>query len=72
MISKRKKSNWGTIVNCEEADVLDSPEVGAPLVCQLRAGKRIKIISKPNKNYIGIGITNSVVGFVKKDYIETE
>ena len=72
MISKRKKSNWGTIVNCEEVDVLDSPEIGSPLVCQLRAGKRIKIISKPNKNYYGVGITNSVVGFVEKDYVEAE
>ena len=72
MISKRKKSNWGTIVNCEEVDVLDSPDIGSPLVCQLRAGKRIKIISKPNKNYYGVGITNSVVGFVEKDYVEAE
>lgn len=72
MISKRKKSNWGTIVNCEEVDVLDSPEIGSPLVCQLRAGKRIKIISKPSKNYYGVGITNSVVGFVEKDYVEAE
>lgn len=72
MITRKKKSNYGRIANCKEVRVLDTPENGAPLVCQIRAGKRVKVISKPNKNFIGIGITNSVVGFIPKDNIEME
>lgn len=72
MISRKKNSEWGIIVNCEEARIYDSPDKSAPLVCQLRAGKRVKILSRPNRDFVGIGVTNSVVGFVLKDYIKAE
>lgn len=72
MISRKKKSDYGRIVNCKEANVLDNPEDGAPLVCQLKAGDVVKILSKPNRNYYSIGVSNSVIGFVSKDCIEAE
>lgn len=70
--NKKDKDQYGRIVNCPEAKVLDTPEVGSPLICQLSAGKRVKIISKPNKTFVGIQVSPSVYGFVKKDFIKAE
>lgn len=69
---KQKKIEHGVIVDCKEADALDLPEDGAPIVCQLSAGRRVLILSKPNKRYYGIGISPSVVGFVRKEFVKAE
>lgn len=71
MTSKKQKSSYG-IINRKEVNVVDNPRKGSPLVCQLKMGDKVKIISKPNKYYYGVGISNSVVGFVSRDYVETE
>lgn len=70
--NKKDKDQYGRIVNCSEVRVLDTPEVGAPYICQLSAGKRVKIVSKPNKTFVGIQVSPSVYGFVKKDFIKAE
>ena len=67
-----KKVKFGRIVDCEETKVVDSPEEGSPTVCQIKAGTRVVILSKPNKRYIGIGVSHSVLGFVKKEYVKAE
>lgn len=71
MVAKKtNKTEYGVIVNCEFADVLDTPEQGAPLICQLNAGRRVKKVSKPNKRFVGVEVTNSVIGFVDKEFIK--
>lgn len=70
--NKKDKDQYGRIVNRTEVKVLDTPEDGAPFICQLSAGKRVKIVSKPNKNFVGIQISPSVYGFVKKEFIKAE
>ena len=72
MITKKKKSNFGVVIGEEEIDVLDNPEEGAPKACQISPGRKVKILSEPNKKYYGIGITKSVVGFVLKKNIKVE
>ncbi len=72
MTVKKKKNSYGIIINCDEASVLDTPEDGSPLVCQLKAGDKVQILSKPNKNFFGVGISNSVIGFVSKKHIKAE
>ena len=73
MIKKAKeKDKYGRIVNCEEADVLDTPEHGAPKVGQLLAGRRVTIVSKPNKNFVGIQVSPAVFGFVLKEFVKAE
>ena len=67
-----KKVKFGRIVDCEEANVLDAPEEGSPIVCQAKAGTKVVILSKPNRKFIGIGVSHSVLGFVKKEYVKTE
>lgn len=69
---KTKKIERGVIANCEEARVVDVPEDTAPIVCQLSAGTKVKIISKPNKRYYGIGVSPSVIGFVNKEFVEVK
>ena len=72
MILKKKKIDYGIIVDCKEANVLDTPEKGSPLVCQLKAGDKIKIVSKPNKYYYGVSVSNSVTGFVSREFVKVE
>lgn len=72
MIRKKKDDKYGRIVNCSEANVVDTPEIGSPIVCQLSAGKRVKIVSKPNKNYVGVQVSPAVYGFVIKEFIKAE
>lgn len=67
-----KKIKFGRIVDCEEAKVLDSPEIGSPIVCQIKAGTRIVILSKPNKKFVGVGVSHSVLGFVEKEFVKAE
>ena len=69
-----KKSNdeYGIIVNCVEANVLDSPEKGSPIVCQLSAGKKVKIVAKPNRYYVTVQVSPAVIGFVSKEFIKAE
>lgn len=67
-----KKIKFGVIVDCEEANVLDSPEAGSPIVCQIKAGTRVVVLSKPNKKFVGIGVSHSVLGFVAKEFIKAE
>lgn len=71
MITK-KTSKFGTIVGDKDVDVLDNPAVGSPKICQLRPGRVVQVISKPNKKFIGIGITNSIIGFIPKDNLKVE
>lgn len=70
MITKKKLSDYGVIVGNEEVDVLDNPEDGAPKVCQLHPGRTVRLLSKPNKKYLGIGVTKAVMGFVLKENVE--
>ena len=67
-----KKIKFGRIVDCEEAKVLDSPEVGSPVVCQIKAGTRVVVLSKPNKKFVGVGVSHSVLGFVAKEFVKAE
>ena len=67
-----KKIKYGRIANCEEAKILDAPEDGAPIICQAKAGTRIVILSKPNRKYLGIGVSHAVLGFVEKEFVEAE
>ena len=69
---KKSKDEYGVIVNCTEANVLDSPEKGSPIVCQLPAGKRVKIIAKPNRYYVTVQVSPAVVGFASKEFIKAE
>lgn len=56
----------------KDAKVLDNPVDDAPVVCEIAPGKRLQVISKPNKNFYGVGISNSVVGFIRRDDVKTE
>lgn len=71
-MAAKKKIDYGKIVNCKEADVIDNPKKDSPLVCQVKAGNMVKIISKPNKYYYGVGISNTVVGFILREYVKVE
>lgn len=71
MTKKNKKEEFAVVIK-EEADVTDNPVEGSPIVCLLSKKQRVKIISKPNKKFYGVGISNSVVGFVRKDDVKTE
>ena len=68
----KKTSKFGTIVGDKDIDVLDNPTVGSPTIWQLRPGRVVQVISKPNKKFIGIGITNSIIGFIPKDNLKVE
>ena len=70
MAKKTKKEEWGIVISKKDARVIDNPEEGAPLVCQLPTGAKIKILSKPNKKFYGIGVSPSVVGFVHRTDIK--
>ena len=71
-MKKTKKEEFAVVTSKEEAKVFDVPEEGAPIVCELSSGKKVKIISKPNKKFYGVGISNSVIGFIKRDDVKTE
>lgn len=72
MTTKKKTSDFGTIVGENDADVFDNPTVDSPKVCQIKPGRVVRILSKPNKKFVGIGITNTVLGFVQKENIKVE
>lgn len=61
-----------TFPKLKDAKVLDNPVDDAPVVCEIAPGKRLQIISKPNKKFYGVGISNSVVGFIRRDDVKTE
>lgn len=69
-----KKKNSGYIVSKDGRDVkiLDNPEINAGLVCEIPDGIKVKIVSKPNKQFYGIGVSESVVGFVQKEFLKVE
>ena len=70
-MARKTKSGYGVIVNSDkEVKVLDAPELGAPLVCQIPVGTKVKIVSTPNKSFYGIGVSQSVIGFIPKDNIK--
>lgn len=71
MAKRTKKEDYAVIIK-EEAKVVDNPEEGSPVVCLLSRGNRVKIISKPNKKFYGVGISNSVVGFINREDVTTE
>ena len=72
MVRKIKKEKFAIVISEKDAKVLDNPMVGSPVVCELSKGTKVKIISKPNKQFYGIGISNSVVGFVARKDVKTE
>ena len=74
MISRKKKSNAGIIINEDGADVdvYDNPDLGSPKFCQIKPGRRVKVLSHPNKDFVGIEVTHAVVGFVLKKNIKME
>lgn len=67
---KKTKTNYAVIVDCEYANVLDTPEIGAPLVCQLTAGTNVKKLSKASKGFVEVEVSHSVTGFVEKKYVK--
>ena len=74
MAKKKKKisGEYGIIVNCKEANVLDYPDSAAPLVCQIKAGNKVLILSTSNKKYYEVRVSNTVTGFILKEYIKVE
>lgn len=70
MAKKTKKEEWGTVISKGESKVYDNPVDSAPMVCVLVPGQKIKILSKPNKKFYGIGVSPSVVGFVHRTDIK--
>lgn len=74
MISRKKKSNIGIIVSKDgaDADVFDNPGEGSPKLCQIKPGRKVKVLSRPNKDFVGIEVTHAVVGFVLKKNIKVE
>lgn len=72
MIAKKKNSNFGVITNCEEARVLDAPTEKAPLVANIPAGKKVKIISKADKAFYEISVLPSVTGFIDRKFVKVE
>ena len=72
MAKKTKKEEYAVVISEEDAKVLDNPVDGSPIICELAKGRKIKIISKPNKKFYGIGISNSVVGFIRREDVKTE
>ena len=72
MAKKTKKEEWGIVISEEDAKVFDNPEEGSPVVCELTKGQKVKIISKPNKKFYGIGVSPSIVGFIHKADIKVD
>lgn len=72
MIKRSKKEDFAVVISEEDARVLDNPVEDSPVICELPKGKRVRIISKPNKSFYGVGISNSVVGFIRRDDVKTE
>ena len=72
MAKKTKKEEYAVVVSEKDAKVLDNPTEGSPIICEVRKGRRVKILSKPNKKFYGVGISNSVVGFIHRDDVKTE
>lgn len=70
MAKKTKKDEWGVVISKKDVKVLDNPVEGSPLVCVLPVGQKVKIISKPNKKFYGVGVSPSVVGFVQRTDIK--
>ena len=70
MAKKTKKVEWGVVISEKDAKVFDNPEEGSPLVCVLPVRQKVKIISKPNKKFYGVGVSPSVVGFVQRTDIK--
>lgn len=55
-----------------EVDILDSPEIGAPVECQISCGDKLPVISVPNKLFVEVRISNSVTGFIEKKYFKVK
>lgn len=72
MIKRSKKEDFAVVISEKDARVLDNPVEDSPVVCELSKGKRVRIISKPNKKFYGVSISNSVVGFIRRDDVKTE
>lgn len=72
MAKKTKKEEWGIVISEGDAKVFDNPEEGSPVVCELAKGQKVKIISKPNKKFYGIGVSPSIVGFIHKADIKVD
>lgn len=70
MAKKTKKATYAVVIK-EEAKVVDNPVEKSPVVCLLSKGQKVKILSRPKKFY-GVGISNSVVGFIKREDVTTE
>lgn len=76
-IKKIKEGAIGVVSNGGDSDrvevnILDSPKIGAPVVCQVSNGKKFKVVSTPNKIFIEVRISNSVTGFIEKKYFKVK
>ena len=72
MVKKTKKKEFAIVISKKDVKVIDNPVAGSPVVCELSKGTKVKIISKPNKQFYGVGISNSVVGFISRNDVKTE